>query len=67
MIRTEKGTRHVLVYCTECPPWRRLADDKAAALALGASHVALVHGGGTVAASLRDRSRKIATRRAGLE
>jgi hypothetical protein len=59
MIRTEAGTRHVLVYCTACPTWRRLADDKAAALSEGARHVALVHDQAKVAASLRERSSRI--------
>lgn len=67
MIRTESGTRHVLAYCTACPTWRRLADDKAGALAEGARHVALVHGGGKAAASLQERSRRITTRRTDLE
>lgn len=68
MIRDEAGTRHHLVWCDACPSWRRLADDKAAALAEGARHVAQVHGRAKAAASLRERSRNIAaTRRPDVE
>jgi hypothetical protein len=63
VIRTEAGTRHVLVWCTSCPTWRRLADDKAAALAEGARHIAQVHDQAKIAASLRERSTRITTRR----
>lgn len=63
MIRDEPGTRHHLVWCDDCPSWRRLTDDKAAALREGARHVALVHDQAKAAASLRERSRNLLTTR----
>lgn len=54
--RLEPGTRHVLAWCAECPPWRRLTADRPAAQLAAAAHLELVHGapGKARAARLRE-------------
>jgi len=41
--RVEPGTRHALAWCTSCPPWRVVAEDRAAALMAAAEHLERVH------------------------
>lgn len=54
--RLEAGRGHVLAWCVDCPPWRRLAGDNPAALLVAADHLQLVHGDARAAARLRDRA-----------
>lgn len=58
--RLEAGHNHVLAYCRDCPPWRRLELSRPAALLQAAVHLELVHGRHKLAANLRDRARKLA-------
>lgn len=62
--RLEPGTRYVLAYCNECPPWRTLTGTRPAALRAAADHVELTHGNGRVARQLREQARRIEGRHA---
>lgn len=42
--RLEAGRGVVLVWCQDCPPWRRLAADRAEGYRLAADHLLAVHG-----------------------
>lgn len=59
-VHLEAGTRHVLAWCDACPPWRELADDRAAALREAADHMELVHDQGKLASQLRRQAAAIA-------
>lgn len=56
-IRLEPGTRHVLAWCTECPPWRALTADRGRANLEAAAHLERVHGDSLEAAEYRRRAR----------
>lgn len=63
-IKVESGTRHVLAWCADCPSWRTLRADRAAALRAGAEHLHLVHGEAKQAGNMRLRAERIDTRHA---
>lgn len=56
-VRLDAGTRHVLAWCSSCPPWRDLAGDLGAAHLRAAEHLERVHGSGTDNAALTARAR----------
>ncbi len=55
--RFEPGTRHVLAYCAECPPWRTITGNREAAYLAAATHAERVHGDAAAAAEHRRRAR----------
>lgn len=63
--RLEAGYGHVLAYCRDCPPWRRLELSHPDALLAAADHMQLTHGQAKLAADMRGRAArmKAATRR----
>lgn len=65
-VRLEAGYGHVLAYCRDCPPWRRLELSHADALEAAAKHMQLTHGQARLAADMRGRAARMraATRRA---
>lgn len=56
-IRLDPGTRHVLAWCTACPPWRELAASSSAAHLAAAAHAERVHGDAAAAKEHRRRAR----------
>jgi hypothetical protein len=57
--RLDAGTRHVLAWCTGCPPWRELTGSTAAAHLVAADHAERVHGDTAAAKEHRRRARVI--------
>lgn len=62
--RLEAGHNHVLAWCSSCPPWRRIADDRPAAMLEAATHLELVHGQRRMARELRAEARRMMRRHA---
>lgn len=60
-IRVEPGTRHVLAWCRDCPPWRELRGTRTAALLAAADHAERCHGDRAIASDLRERARDTRT------
>ena len=56
-VHLDAATRHVLAWCTSCPPWRDLAGDRRAAHLRAADHLERVHGHGNDKAALTARAR----------
>lgn len=55
--RLDRGTRHVLAWCTGCPPWRTVVGTPAAAHLAAADHAERVHGDTAAAKEHRRRAR----------
>lgn len=55
-IQHEHGHGYSLVWCQDCPPWRRLAAGRADALLRAADHLDLVHGDTLRAKRLREQA-----------
>lgn len=53
----DPGTRHVLAWCTSCPPWRELQASRSDGYEAAARHAELVHGDKQAAKELRRRAR----------
>lgn len=64
LTRLEAGTRHVLAWCSACPPWRELRGERPSALRAAADHLEYVHGERRKAAGLREQARRIEARHA---
>lgn len=62
MIRVDGSPSTSLAYCTECPPWRELRGERAAALTAAADHAQRVHADEQRARELRQLATR-ATRR----
>lgn len=55
--RLDPGTRHVLAWCTSCPPWRTLTASRSDAYEAAADHAEHVHGDKQAAKEHRRRAR----------
>lgn len=55
--RLDPGTRHVLAWCTACPPWRTLTGSRPEAHLAAADHAERVHGDKAAAKEHRRRAR----------
>lgn len=58
-IHHEHGHGYSLVWCQDCPPWRRLAGGRADSLLRAAEHLEAVHDDSTRAKRLREQARRL--------
>lgn len=58
-LRLDHGTRHVLVWCATCPPYRTLTGTPVAAHLEAAHHATLVHADADTAAEHRRRAAEL--------
>lgn len=58
-IRIDRGTRHVLVWCKDCPPFRTLKASAYAGHLEAADHAARCHGDAGEAAEHRRRAEEL--------
>lgn len=63
-VRLEASARSIVLWCSDCPPWRELHGNQADAMLEAADHLAHVHGLHGQARRLRENARRIQRRHA---